>query len=69
MHAAVAAQVFNVPPEHVEGEMRRRVKVINFGILYGMGVNALRQNLGTIGVPRFVKPCEPAKLCPNFILT
>jgi DNA polymerase-1 len=27
--------------------MRRRAKVINFGILYGMGVNALRANLGT----------------------
>ena len=27
--------------------MRRRAKVINFGILYGMGVNALRQNLNT----------------------
>ena len=26
--------------------MRRRAKVINFGILYGMGVNALRANLG-----------------------
>jgi len=26
--------------------MRRKAKVINFGILYGMGVNALRQNLG-----------------------
>jgi DNA polymerase-1 len=26
--------------------MRRQAKVINFGILYGMGVNALRQNLG-----------------------
>jgi DNA polymerase-1 len=26
--------------------MRRRAKVINFGILYGMGVNALRTNLG-----------------------
>lgn len=46
VHAAVAAQVFNVPPEHVDKEMRRRAKVINFGILYGMGVNALRMNLG-----------------------
>ncbi len=27
--------------------MRRRAKVINFGILYGMGVNALKTNLGT----------------------
>jgi len=26
--------------------MRRKAKVINFGILYGMGVNALRANLG-----------------------
>ena len=26
--------------------MRRRAKVINFGVMYGMGVNALRQNLG-----------------------
>ncbi|HEY4516643.1 MAG TPA: DNA polymerase [Candidatus Paceibacterota bacterium] len=45
VHAAVAAQVFNVPPELVDHEMRRRAKVINFGILYGMGVNALRANL------------------------
>ena len=30
----------------VDYEMRRRAKVINFGILYGMGVNALRANLG-----------------------
>lgn len=46
VHAATAAQVFAVPPEHVDREMRRRAKVINFGILYGMGVNALRANLG-----------------------
>ncbi len=46
VHAATAAQVFGVPPELVDKEMRRRAKVINFGILYGMGVNALRQNLG-----------------------
>ncbi|OGG79729.1 hypothetical protein A3A39_04345 [Candidatus Kaiserbacteria bacterium RIFCSPLOWO2_01_FULL_54_13] len=46
VHAAVAAEVFGVPPEHVDYEMRRRAKVINFGILYGMGVNALRVALG-----------------------
>lgn len=45
IHAAVAAEVFGVPPEAVDYEMRRRAKVINFGILYGMGVNALRANL------------------------
>ncbi len=46
VHTAVAAQVFGVPSEKVDREMRRRAKVINFGILYGMGVNALRANLG-----------------------
>ena len=46
VHSAVAAEVFDVPPELVDYEMRRRAKVINFGILYGMGVNALRANLG-----------------------
>ncbi len=47
IHTAVASEVFGVPPEKVDKEMRRRAKVINFGIIYGMGVNALRQNLGT----------------------
>lgn len=47
VHSAVASEVFDVPPEKVSYEMRRRAKVINFGILYGMGVNALRENLKT----------------------
>lgn len=47
VHREVAAYVFHVAPEDVDMEMRRRSKVINFGILYGMGVNALRQQLGT----------------------
>ncbi|MBI4067951.1 hypothetical protein HY413_00900, partial [Candidatus Kaiserbacteria bacterium] len=51
IHRAVAAQVFKVPPDKVDAEMRRRAKVINFGIIYGMGVNALRMNLGD-GVSR-----------------
>ncbi len=47
VHTGVASFVFKVPPEKVDAEMRRRAKVINFGILYGMGVNALKVNLGT----------------------
>lgn len=47
VHAAVASRVFGVPEAEVTHEMRRRAKVINFGILYGMGVTALQQNLGT----------------------
>ena len=47
VHTAAASQVFNVPPVQVTKEMRRRAKVINFGVMYGMGVNALRQQLDT----------------------
>lgn len=47
VHTAVAAEVFKVPENEVTKEMRRQAKVINFGILYGMGVNALQVNLGT----------------------
>lgn len=47
VHREVAARVFSVAPEHVDAEMRRRAKIVNFGILYGMGVNALRSALGS----------------------
>ncbi|MDB5264956.1 MAG: polA [Parcubacteria group bacterium] len=47
VHQEVAAAVFGVKPEAVDHEMRRRAKIINFGILYGMGVNALKAQLGT----------------------
>ncbi len=47
VHREVAARVFHIAPEKVDAEMRRRAKIINFGILYGMGINALRQQLGT----------------------
>ena len=46
IHAGVASFVFNVPIEKVDAEMRRKAKIINFGIIYGMGVSALRKNLG-----------------------
>jgi DNA polymerase-1 len=47
VHREVAAAVFNVSPDGVDAEMRRRAKVINFGILYGMGANALKTQLGS----------------------
>ncbi len=46
VHAGVASFVFGVPIDKVDKEMRRKAKVINFGIIYGMGVTALRKNLG-----------------------
>ena len=45
-HSGVASRVFKVSPEQVDKGMRIRAKTINFGILYGMGVNALKANLG-----------------------
>jgi len=36
IHAATAAQVFGVPLDEVTTEMRRRAKVFNFGVLYGL---------------------------------
>jgi DNA polymerase-1 len=47
VHTSVAASVFKVDPKDVDHEMRRKAKVINFGIIYGMGVLALKQNLGS----------------------
>jgi DNA polymerase-1 len=47
VHTSVASYVFKVAAKDVTPEMRRRAKVINFGIIYGMGVLALKQNLGT----------------------
>lgn len=46
IHTATAARVFGVPPKEVTSEMRRQAKVINFGILYGMGANALARGAG-----------------------
>ncbi len=47
VHTSVASEVFKVAPDKVTPDMRRQAKVINFGIVFGMGVTALKQNLGT----------------------
>ena len=46
VHSGVAMRVFRVSAGQVDKGMRTRAKTINFGILYGMGVNALKTNLG-----------------------
>lgn len=45
IHTTTAARVFEVEPELVSPEMRRRAKVINFGLLYGMEAFGLAQRL------------------------
>lgn len=46
IHRRTAAEVFEVPPADVSPDQRRAAKVINFGILYGMGPRSLGRDLG-----------------------
>lgn len=46
VHTATASRVWGVTPELVTPEMRRRAKVINFGLLYGMEAYGLADRLG-----------------------
>jgi DNA polymerase-1 len=46
VHRATAAEVFNIALDAVSAEQRRYAKVINFGLIYGMGAFGLASNLG-----------------------
>jgi DNA polymerase-1 len=46
VHTGTAARVFGVKEDDVTSDMRRKAKAINFGILYGMGVTALKEGMG-----------------------
>jgi DNA polymerase I len=46
IHRRTAAEVFGVMPALVSEEMRRRAKVVNFGIIYGMGSQRLAREQG-----------------------
>ncbi len=46
VHRATAARVMKVSPEEVTDDMRSSAKVVNFGIVYGMGARGLAQSLG-----------------------
>jgi DNA polymerase-1 len=46
VHRRTAAEVFGTTPDAVTSEQRRYAKVINFGLIYGMGVFGLASNLG-----------------------
>lgn len=46
IHTATAARVWGVEPMEVTSEQRRRAKMINFGLLYGMEAFGLADRLG-----------------------
>ncbi len=45
IHRSTAATVFNVTPDEVTEDMRRKAKEVNFGIMYGMSVYGLASRL------------------------
>jgi DNA polymerase-1 len=48
IHIRTATEVLGIKPESVDAEARRLAKVINFGIIYGMGPQRLS---GELGIP------------------
>ncbi|MDH6310391.1 DNA polymerase-1 [Dysgonomonas sp. PFB1-18] len=49
IHAATAAKIFKLPIKEVTGDMRRKAKTANFGIIYGISVFGLAERLS---IPR-----------------
>lgn len=50
IHTATAATIYGIPPEKVTKNQRRFAKVINFGLIYGMGPFRLARETGlTLG--------------------
>src|SRR3569623_354133 len=49
IHAMTAAEMFGVPVEGMPGDVRRRAKAINFGIIYGISAFGLANQLS---IPR-----------------
>ena len=46
MHSATASEIFTTNLEKINAEQRRTAKVINFGLIYGMGAFGLSKSLG-----------------------
>ncbi|MEO5617173.1 MAG: DNA polymerase I [Candidatus Eisenbacteria bacterium] len=46
IHAATARKIFGVTGDTLDPELRGRAKVVNFGVMYGMGARSLSQQMG-----------------------
>lgn len=45
IHSITASEIFNAVPSNIDQDMRRRAKVVNFGIIYGMSPYGLSKEL------------------------
>jgi DNA polymerase-1 len=46
IHTATACEVFGVEPGEVTGDLRRKAKAVNFGLVYGQSAHGLAESLG-----------------------
>ncbi|MEI8204751.1 MAG: DNA polymerase I [Bacteroidota bacterium] len=61
IHTATAAKVFGVPLDEVTKDMRRKAKMVNFGIIYGISAFGLSERLN---IPKK----EAAEIIDNYFL-
>ncbi len=59
VHALTASVVFDVARKDVTADMRRKAKTINFGVIYGMGAEALARQLD-------IDKAEAARFIANY---
>ena len=45
LHTFVASRAFDLPPEQIDGELRRRVKAMSYGLAYGLSAFGLSKQL------------------------
>ena len=61
-HTLIAAKVFSVEPEDVNGELRSKIKAMNYGLAYGLSSYGLGQQLG-------ISPGEAQVLMDDYFAT
>ena len=61
-HTLIASKVFEVEPEDVNGQLRSRIKAMNYGLAYGLSSYGLGQQLG-------ISPGEAQVLMDDYFAT
>jgi DNA polymerase I len=59
LHTTVGSQVFDIAPQQVDAEMRRKIKAMSYGLAYGLSAFGLSQQLD-------VAPDEARRLMENY---